>query len=89
MLLNLFNIEGVLHYGVAGNANPEIQIGDVTIPHYWAHTGLWNWQVTINISTIISLHELYHSATSKTHRFRCYENCEKKLEKIADHFRMR
>ncbi|CAI9782531.1 unnamed protein product [Fraxinus pennsylvanica] len=44
LLLNLFKIEGVLHYGVAGNANPEIQIGDVTIPHYWAHTGLWNWQ---------------------------------------------
>ncbi|CAK9172748.1 unnamed protein product [Ilex paraguariensis] len=36
--------ERVLHFGVAGNGNPELEIGDVTIPQYWAHTGLWNWQ---------------------------------------------
>lgn len=45
LLLSLFKVKGVLHYGIAGNANPELQIGDVTIPQYWAHTGLWNWQV--------------------------------------------
>ncbi|KAL0374373.1 UNVERIFIED_CONTAM: hypothetical protein Sradi_3353000 [Sesamum radiatum] len=44
LLLSLFDIEGVVHFGIAGNANPQLQIGDVTIPHYWAHTGLWNWQ---------------------------------------------
>ncbi|CAI9782532.1 unnamed protein product [Fraxinus pennsylvanica] len=44
LLLSLFKIEGVLHFGVAGNVNPQIKIGDVTIPQYWAHTGLWNWQ---------------------------------------------
>lgn len=44
LLLSLFKVEGVLHYGIAGNANPDLQIGDVTIPQYWAHTGLWNWQ---------------------------------------------
>ncbi|XP_007013111.2 PREDICTED: bark storage protein A [Theobroma cacao] len=44
LLLSLFKVKGVLHYGVAGNANPQLQIGDVTIPQYWAHTGLWNWQ---------------------------------------------
>ncbi|XP_039123779.1 bark storage protein A [Dioscorea cayenensis subsp. rotundata] len=44
LLINLFKIKGVIHYGVAGNANPNLQIGDVTIPNYWAHTGLWNWQ---------------------------------------------
>ncbi|KAL5572636.1 hypothetical protein UlMin_022233 [Ulmus minor] len=44
LLLTLFKVEGVLHYGIAGNANPKLQIGDVTIPQYWAHTGLWNWQ---------------------------------------------
>jgi len=38
-------MEGVLHYGIAGNADPKLQIGDVTIPQYWAHTGLWHWQV--------------------------------------------
>ncbi|KAK3041706.1 hypothetical protein RJ639_001516 [Escallonia herrerae] len=44
LLVSLFNVKGVLHFGIAGNANPELQIGDVTIPQYWAHTGLWNWQ---------------------------------------------
>jgi hypothetical protein len=38
-------VKGIVHYGIAGNANPHLQIGDVTIPQYWAHTGLWNWQV--------------------------------------------
>ncbi|KAK4791445.1 hypothetical protein SAY86_031858 [Trapa natans] len=37
-------IKGVVHYGIAGNANPGLQIGDVTVPRYWAHTGLWTWQ---------------------------------------------
>lgn len=54
LLINLFKIKGVIHYGVAGNANPNLQIGDVTIPNYWAHTGLWNWQVLFPlISSII------------------------------------
>ncbi|XP_050216134.1 bark storage protein A [Mercurialis annua] len=44
LLLSLFKINGVVHYGIAGNANPSLQIGDVTIPQFWAHTGLWNWQ---------------------------------------------
>ncbi|GMY36054.1 bark storage protein A [Fagus crenata] len=44
LLLSYFKVEGILHYGIAGNANPDLQIGDVTIPQYWAHTGLWNWQ---------------------------------------------
>ncbi|KAL7159341.1 hypothetical protein ABFS83_01G020800 [Erythranthe nasuta] len=44
LMLSLFNIKGVLHYGIAGNANPSLNIGDVTIPEYWSHTALWNWQ---------------------------------------------
>lgn len=44
LLLSLFKVKGVLHFGIAGNANPQLQIGDVTIPQFWAHSGLWNWQ---------------------------------------------
>ncbi|KAL6006185.1 hypothetical protein ACLOJK_040231 [Asimina triloba] len=44
LLVSLFEVEGVVHYGIAGNANPSLNIGDVAIPQYWAHTGLWNWQ---------------------------------------------
>ncbi|XP_024190576.1 bark storage protein A [Rosa chinensis] len=44
LLLSLFDIEGVVHYGIAGNANPSLHLADVVIPQYWAHTALWNWQ---------------------------------------------
>ncbi|KAL5558686.1 hypothetical protein UlMin_034897 [Ulmus minor] len=44
LLLSFFDVEGVVHYGIAGNANPSLNIGDVTIPQYWSHTALWSWQ---------------------------------------------
>ncbi|KAL8499212.1 hypothetical protein ACS0TY_022258 [Phlomoides rotata] len=44
LLLSLFNVKGVVHYGIAGNANPSLHIGDVAIPQYWSHSALWNWQ---------------------------------------------
>nr|XP_043612029.1 bark storage protein A-like [Erigeron canadensis] len=44
LLLSLFDIIGVVHYGIAGNANPSLNIGDVAIPHSWAHSALWSWQ---------------------------------------------
>ncbi|KAF8090737.1 hypothetical protein N665_0468s0014 [Sinapis alba] len=44
LLVSLFSLKGVLHYGIAGNADVNLEIGDVTIPKYWAHSGLWNWQ---------------------------------------------
>ncbi|KAB1204375.1 Bark storage protein A [Morella rubra] len=44
LLLSLFDIEGVVNYGIAGNANPSLNIGDVTIAQYWSHTALWSWQ---------------------------------------------
>ncbi|KAK1417338.1 hypothetical protein QVD17_26465 [Tagetes erecta] len=44
LLLSLFNVKGVLHFGIAGNANTEFEVGDVVIPKFWAHTGLWSWQ---------------------------------------------
>ncbi|KAM0053614.1 putative adenosylhomocysteine nucleosidase [Helianthus debilis subsp. tardiflorus] len=44
LLLSLFDIEGVVHYGIAGNANPLLNIGDVAIPQYWSHSALWSWQ---------------------------------------------
>ncbi|EFJ14760.1 hypothetical protein SELMODRAFT_445786 [Selaginella moellendorffii] len=43
-LLDFFDINGVLHYGIAGSANDSLTIGDISIPKYWAHTALWNWE---------------------------------------------
>ncbi|KAL6212566.1 hypothetical protein ACLB2K_017784 [Fragaria x ananassa] len=44
LLLSLFSVEGVVHYGTAGNANPTFNLADVVIPQYWSHTALWTWQ---------------------------------------------
>eukprot|EP00253_Pinus_taeda_P027406 PITA_27406 len=44
LLLSFFEVKGVIHYGIAGNANSSLHIGYVTVPRYWVHTGLWNWQ---------------------------------------------
>ncbi|KAL8259583.1 hypothetical protein R6Q59_027536 [Mikania micrantha] len=44
LLLTLFEIKGVIHYGIAGNANPNLHIGDVTIAQNWSHSALWAWQ---------------------------------------------
>ncbi|KAK3140440.1 hypothetical protein QOZ80_5AG0401010 [Eleusine coracana subsp. coracana] len=44
LLLTLIDVKGIVHFGIAGNADPDRHIGDVTVPRYWAHTGLWNWQ---------------------------------------------
>uniref|UniRef100_A0A0D6R5S5 Nucleoside phosphorylase domain-containing protein n=1 Tax=Araucaria cunninghamii TaxID=56994 RepID=A0A0D6R5S5_ARACU len=43
MLADLFNIAGVVHFGIAGNANNSLSIGDVTVPKYVAHLGIWEW----------------------------------------------
>ncbi|GJM91087.1 hypothetical protein PR202_ga07428 [Eleusine coracana subsp. coracana] len=44
LLVSLFKEKGVLHWGIAGNLDDGLQIGDVTIPEYWAHLSLWVWQ---------------------------------------------
>ncbi|KAJ7519756.1 hypothetical protein O6H91_20G054600 [Diphasiastrum complanatum] len=43
-LLDFFAITGIVHYGIAGSTNSSLHVGDVTIPKFWSHTGLWNWQ---------------------------------------------
>ncbi|KAH9328921.1 hypothetical protein KI387_001029 [Taxus chinensis] len=43
LLADLFNIVGVVHFGIAGNANNSLSIGDVTVPKYVAHTGVLEW----------------------------------------------
>lgn len=42
-MLDLFDIKGIIHFGISGNANSSMQIGDVTIPGQLAQTGLWDW----------------------------------------------
>ncbi|KAG6677505.1 hypothetical protein I3843_14G029600 [Carya illinoinensis] len=42
-MLDLFDIKGIVHFGIAGNVNDSLSIGDVTIPKQFAHTGIWSW----------------------------------------------
>ncbi|KAB1225296.1 Bark storage protein A [Morella rubra] len=42
-MLDLFDIKGIIHFGIAGNVNDSLSIGDVTIPKQFAHTGIWDW----------------------------------------------
>ncbi|XP_019150903.1 PREDICTED: bark storage protein A-like isoform X2 [Ipomoea nil] len=42
-MLDLFDVTGVVHFGIAGNANGSLSIGDVTIPRQLVQTGLWDW----------------------------------------------
>ncbi|KAJ3672604.1 hypothetical protein LUZ60_007325 [Juncus effusus] len=43
ILLDHFNIYGIVHYGTAGSANNSMSFGDVSIPKYIAFTGSWTW----------------------------------------------
>ncbi|KAJ7974967.1 Bark storage protein A [Quillaja saponaria] len=42
-MLDLFNISGIIHFGISGNVNDSMSIADVTIPKQFVHTGLWDW----------------------------------------------
>ncbi|XP_015876439.1 bark storage protein A isoform X1 [Ziziphus jujuba] len=42
-MVDLFEIVGIIHFGIAGNINASMSIGDITIPKQFAHTGIWDW----------------------------------------------
>ncbi|PPR96271.1 hypothetical protein GOBAR_AA24399 [Gossypium barbadense] len=48
-MVDLFDIKGIIHFGIAGNTNNSMSIGDVTIPNQIAHTGLWEWLKRISV----------------------------------------
>lgn len=54
-MLDLFDIKGIIHFGISGNANSSMQIGDVTIPGQLAQAGLWDWLVNNSCSDFSKL----------------------------------
>ncbi|KAK4835829.1 hypothetical protein QYF36_015056 [Acer negundo] len=42
-LLDHFDLKGIIHFGIAGNVNNSMSIGDVSIPKQLADTGKWDW----------------------------------------------
>lgn len=45
-MLDIFNIDGLIHFGSFGNLNSSMNIGDVVIPNQFVNTALWDWVVT-------------------------------------------
>ncbi|KAL4599729.1 hypothetical protein ACB092_11G147200 [Castanea dentata] len=56
-ILDLFDIKGIIHFGIAGNANDSLSIGDVIIPKQFAHTGIWDW---VNLNSTMNLSDVVH-----------------------------
>ncbi|KAL4595765.1 hypothetical protein ACB092_12G115200 [Castanea dentata] len=44
ILLDTFDIIGIVYYGIAGSSNDSLYIGDVSVPNYVAYTGSWTWK---------------------------------------------
>ncbi|KAA8540145.1 hypothetical protein F0562_026837 [Nyssa sinensis] len=44
ILLDVFDIYGIVHYGTAGTANDSLSIGDVSVLNSVAFTGSWKWK---------------------------------------------
>ncbi|CAA7037342.1 unnamed protein product [Microthlaspi erraticum] len=42
-MIDVFNVKGIIHFGIAGNINNSMSIGDVSIPKQITNAGLWDW----------------------------------------------
>ncbi|GMN52806.1 hypothetical protein TIFTF001_021952 [Ficus carica] len=42
-MVDVFRISGIVHFGIAGNINNSMSIGDVSIPKEFINTGIWDW----------------------------------------------
>ena len=44
-IIDVFSVKGIVHFGIAGNINNSMSIGDVSIPKQITNAGLWDWLV--------------------------------------------
>lgn len=49
-MVDMFDVVGIVHFGIAGNVNDSMSIADVTIPKQIAHTGIWDWLVLLQLN---------------------------------------
>ncbi|VVB07788.1 unnamed protein product [Arabis nemorensis] len=42
-MIDVFDVKGIVHFGIAGNINNSMSIGDVSIPKQIMNAGLWDW----------------------------------------------
>ncbi|KAJ8451384.1 hypothetical protein Cgig2_017775 [Carnegiea gigantea] len=43
ILLQAFDVRGVVHYGIAGGTDTSLNVGDVGVANYFAFTSSWKW----------------------------------------------
>ncbi|XP_057544298.1 bark storage protein A-like [Amaranthus tricolor] len=43
VMLQTFDIKGIVHYGIAGCTNTSMHVGDVAVPNLFAFTSSWKW----------------------------------------------
>ena len=55
ILVDVFDIEGVVHYGIAGSANDSLSIADVVVQTHVAFTNSWKWKVHNSIFFFLRL----------------------------------
>ncbi|XAR52084.1 hypothetical protein NMG60_11019979 [Bertholletia excelsa] len=59
MLVDMFEIKGMVNYGIAGSANDCSSLGDVSIPRYLAFPGSWNWKLYTSASSGQTMQEVF------------------------------
>lgn len=52
-MIDVFDMKGIVHFGIAGNINNSMSIGDVSIPKQIMNAGLWDWLVNKNTTSLI------------------------------------
>ena len=45
ILVQAFDVRGVVHYGIAGGTDTSLNVGDVGVANYSAFTSSWKWTV--------------------------------------------
>lgn len=49
IIVDMFDIKGLVHYGIAGSSNNSLNVGDVSIMEHVSFTGSWKWKVTFSV----------------------------------------
>ncbi|KAF3432656.1 hypothetical protein FNV43_RR23758 [Rhamnella rubrinervis] len=44
ILVDAFDVKGIVHYGIAGSTNNSLSVGDVSVPSSVAFTSSWKWK---------------------------------------------
>ncbi|XP_037492734.1 bark storage protein A [Jatropha curcas] len=44
ILVDIFNVRGIVHFGGAASVNESVVIGDVSVPDQVAYTAAWSWR---------------------------------------------